>query len=254
VTSRGANSIGLELASSEMFVLNGFAGEGASVAPVNPIQFSGACHGSVSYAHSNGTPSAVGSANVYINLSDGCRVYGTHERATNGPWLRVRGSRDLQVSVKGKKKSGGATMDYAILLDTILDASPCDGLKIADSDFDETSRAIEAALTYDDILITGTRFRNTAAIFSGSPTLTNVRFMSGTAFSTHPFGSRWAYGDVLDYIQGGASLLRGVSTAGTPESFITAAVGSTIVNTAGGAGTSFYVKESGTGSTGWVGK
>jgi len=42
--------------------------------------------------------------------------------------------------------------------------------------------------------------------------------------------------------------------AGTPEGAVTAAVGSTYQRTDGGAGTSFYVKESGAGNTGWVAK
>lgn len=42
--------------------------------------------------------------------------------------------------------------------------------------------------------------------------------------------------------------------AGTPEGVITATVGSICMNTAGGALTSFYVKESGSGNTGWVAK
>ena len=41
---------------------------------------------------------------------------------------------------------------------------------------------------------------------------------------------------------------------GAPEGVIAARPGSTYRNTAGGAGTSFYVKESGLGKTGWVGK
>jgi len=41
---------------------------------------------------------------------------------------------------------------------------------------------------------------------------------------------------------------------GSPEGVVTAAVGSTYRRTDGGAGTSFYVKESGTGNTGWVAK
>jgi hypothetical protein len=45
-----------------------------------------------------------------------------------------------------------------------------------------------------------------------------------------------------------------VSGTGTPEGAITAPVGSLFVRTDGGAGTSFYVKESGTGNTGWVAK
>jgi hypothetical protein len=42
--------------------------------------------------------------------------------------------------------------------------------------------------------------------------------------------------------------------AGSPESAVTAPIGAVYHRTDGGAGTSFYVKESGTGNTGWVGK
>jgi len=41
---------------------------------------------------------------------------------------------------------------------------------------------------------------------------------------------------------------------GTPEAAVTASVGSTFHRTDGGAGTSFYVKETGSGNTGWVAK
>lgn len=41
---------------------------------------------------------------------------------------------------------------------------------------------------------------------------------------------------------------------GSPESVVTAVVGSTYRRTDGGAGTTLYVKESGTGNTGWVAK
>lgn len=44
-----------------------------------------------------------------------------------------------------------------------------------------------------------------------------------------------------------------VSSA-TPEGAVTAPVGSLHINTSGGAGTTFYVKQTGTGNTGWVGK
>jgi hypothetical protein len=42
--------------------------------------------------------------------------------------------------------------------------------------------------------------------------------------------------------------------SGSPEGVVTAVIGSTFQRTDGGAGTSFYVKESGAGNTGWVGK
>lgn len=41
---------------------------------------------------------------------------------------------------------------------------------------------------------------------------------------------------------------------GSPETVITAPVGTTYHRLDGGAGTTLYVKESGTGNTGWVGK
>ena len=41
---------------------------------------------------------------------------------------------------------------------------------------------------------------------------------------------------------------------GTPEGIVTAGVGSIFLRTDGGAGTTLYVKQSGTGNTGWVGK
>lgn len=44
------------------------------------------------------------------------------------------------------------------------------------------------------------------------------------------------------------------SGAGTPEGAVTADPGSVYLRNNGGAGTSFYVKESGTGNTGWVAK
>lgn len=45
-----------------------------------------------------------------------------------------------------------------------------------------------------------------------------------------------------------------IAGSGAPESSVTAPVGSIYIRTNGGAGTSFYVKESGTGNTGWTAK
>lgn len=48
--------------------------------------------------------------------------------------------------------------------------------------------------------------------------------------------------------------IKEVIGAGSPEGVVTAPIGSTYRRTDGGAGTSTYQKESGTGNTGWVGK
>jgi hypothetical protein len=55
----------------------------------------------------------------------------------------------------------------------------------------------------------------------------------------------------------GISLPGGItwtSGSGSPEGVVTAPVGSLFSRSDGGAGTSLYVKQSGTGNTGWVGK
>jgi hypothetical protein len=60
---------------------------------------------------------------------------------------------------------------------------------------------------------------------------------------------------------GSNSLYYGIGTArgiyagaGSPEGVVTASSGSLYLNTSGGAGTTLYVKQSGTGNTGWVAK
>lgn len=74
------------------------------------------------------------------------------------------------------------------------------------------------------------------------------KFISSIAYQTSADSTYRQ--DVLDRLNN----VRNVMGAGTPEGFVTAGVGSTFQRTDGGASTSFYVKESGTGSTGWVAK
>ena len=65
--------------------------------------------------------------------------------------------------------------------------------------------------------------------------------------------SRWK--DVyLDSISIGSGSVRILSGTGTPEGAITAVVGSLFLRTDGGVSTTLYVKQSGTGNTGWVAK
>jgi len=71
----------------------------------------------------------------------------------------------------------------------------------------------------------------TGALSATGSVITNNSFVLGSGFS-----AIWAFG------------------AGTPNGVVSAPIGSIYSNTTGGAGTSFYVKESGTGNTGWVAK
>lgn len=59
---------------------------------------------------------------------------------------------------------------------------------------------------------------------------------------------------LFDCIAGDANQRKVFSGVGTPEGSVVAAVGSLYMRTDGGASTSFYVKESGSGATGWVAK
>lgn len=56
----------------------------------------------------------------------------------------------------------------------------------------------------------------------------------------------------LDFLNN--RVLEWSSAFATPEGNVTAGIGSVYLNTNGGAGTTIYIKESGTGNTGWVGK
>lgn len=71
--------------------------------------------------------------------------------------------------------------------------------------------------------------------------------------STAILGLQADSGDVTSRIAWATSVVDLAGT-GTPEGAVTAKIGSTFRRLDGGASTSFYVKESGTGNVGWVGK
>lgn len=54
------------------------------------------------------------------------------------------------------------------------------------------------------------------------------------------------------YLLNGATKIQ--TGTGSPESVVTAPVGSLYLRTDGGAGTTLYVKQSGSGNTGWTAK
>jgi hypothetical protein len=58
----------------------------------------------------------------------------------------------------------------------------------------------------------------------------------------------------IEQLRPGRGAVRWTSGAGTPEGSVTADIGSLYTRTDGGASTTLYVKESGTGNTGWVAK
>lgn len=59
---------------------------------------------------------------------------------------------------------------------------------------------------------------------------------------------------LFDIVAGDGETVRVFSGVGTPESNVSAGVGALYLRIDGGASTTLYVKESGTGDTGWVAK
>lgn len=88
---------------------------------------------------------------------------------------------------------------------------------------------------------------NIAGSFSRvSPIQDNANLL-GTA------GARWQSTYTVD-LRVGTSQRIWTSAPGSPEGVVTASVGGLYTRTDGGAGTTLYIKESGTGNTGWVAK
>jgi len=106
---------------------------------------------------------------------------------------------------------------------------------------------------------TAIRFRCSTAIDDRTVRLTissdgNLR---PGASNTQNFGTsslRWADTYSVQFRPGSSGSVIWTSGANSPEGVVTAVVGSLYTRTNGGAGSTFYVKESGTGNTGWVAK
>lgn len=85
--------------------------------------------------------------------------------------------------------------------------------------------------------------------------LENLRNQLNTLFA-NIFGVANAFTAVQTFPAGGIVLgtVKVLAGAGTPEAAVTAPVGSLYLRSNGGAATCLYIKESGTGNTGWVAK
>ena len=103
--------------------------------------------------------------------------------------------------------------------------------------------SFDSAVTYSDINIANSRL----TAYTGA---TSVGLNAGTTIGTNVW--------LIDCQNTSNGLPIGVRRkmfgSGTPEATVTAGIGSTFNRTDGGAGTSIYIKESGTGNTGWVAK
>jgi len=110
----------------------------------------------------------------------------------------------------------------------------------------------------------GANFTNVASgsggVYAVVAATTIAQFYSGgfrpqtdNTLSLGTSSQRWSNSYSTNF-RPGAGTATWTSGAGTPEGAVTATVGSLYTRTDGGATTTLYVKESGTGNTGWVGK
>ena len=99
------------------------------------------------------------------------------------------------------------------------------------------------------------QFGGTTASFPAikrSGTEIHARFADDSAFA--PFMASAFYSNNGDYFLDSTGTAKLRRAAGTPEGNVTAPVGSLYLRSDGGASTTLYIKESGTGNTGWVAK
>ena len=143
------------------------------------------------------------------------------------------------------------------------------------------SRAIYFDNGYGDVQICNNRFQGwerPVGLYSASAySYVNVMFNVNDCTKDMPIQSAWlnlegsaTYGDGIrqmwnnggygggysetNYADRKSGLLFVWSLNGTPEGSLAAPVGSVYLNTAGGAGTVLYIKQTGTGNTGWGAK
>jgi hypothetical protein len=89
----------------------------------------------------------------------------------------------------------------------------------------------------------GIRAESTGSVVTGN------FITAGTPISEATPGTNTTAGNVGPLLP-----LNIIGYSGTPEAAVTARIGSILTTSGGGAGTTLYVKESGTGNTGWAAK
>jgi parallel beta-helix repeat protein len=240
-----AKFYGLELGASEHCVLSG-----------NTIEGDGFTQRGIAISATSG-------GNIIHNTVQGNTVKGCTTfafSAANTPsYLTITGNTFLHsaanyclvinggsyVTITGNTFNGAGSCTKAIVLET-TDRATINGNTI--HDFTQNSLFVWAnsAVTLDHISFCGNVCLNVgsdvATSLSGGATLAKLKVMGQVGSS----GDR----ERLDFVN---DVSIRVNTA-APEGVWSAGVGSIFMRRNGGAGTTLYVKESGTGNTGWVAK
>lgn len=172
------------------------------------------------------------------------RVFqGTEVRADDGSVVDTSFAARAGNSVIGRAtNTGGIPGDIGISAGQFLGnrANVIGGYAILDTDLPPTI-ARDSEVTAGDAAVTAAFVAADAAHVAASDPHTQYRQESASV----PWGELSGVPAVLANIYTGT---------GTPEGAVTAGVGSLYLRQDGGALTTLYVKETGTGNTGWVGK
>jgi len=195
---------------------------------------------------------------------EGCLDYAVTQSNTGGS------TNNTNLTLRPGYWKGGSSGAGVIRIDGVIDSSVTggilDGAGVAGG-------AIEYINTANKSSVTGVTYKNAGASFvrlrQSSGTLTNI-CVSGCSVPVLPAADRYLRNqisgsasigtgmkyigntsgfDILDYA---SNVIQAVGS-GSPEGSVIAGIGSTFRRTNGGAGTSMYIKESGTGNTGWAG-
>ena len=198
----------------------------------------------------NGKGGGVTDAAAFRTALNLAAATGIH--TTNGPMLAVNsGASTLSwAGVMAQMSVEASSARHALLARS--PAGAANGIAVVGW----SSSGAAAAKFYQDTDYTSATLY---AIRAATSSLTPVVVISATwGTGSHPAIQVWAPGSSTPVFtvrhDGAVSSLYQRFGTGTPEGFVTAPVGAIYHRTDGGAGTSFYVKQSGTGTTGWVAK
>lgn len=159
-----------------------------------------------------------GSFPIVANKANGLNINGNNILGSANTARLIKLLDSTAITANGNTMSGGATSAFFIQNSTLAPT---------------------------DITMTGNVINSSTVALATSGTMgSRIRFHSNTGDAS---GAR---DDILDVL---TNLRRQFGT-GSPESSVTAGIGSEYIRTDGGAATTHYFKESGTGNTGWAAK
>lgn len=239
----GPSLYGIEVVSSDSPSISGNTISGASLT-TRGIEVAGA-----------------GSSSSFVSVSGntvtGCVQYGIHSQGATqivvagntvncvGATSMVQIAAATYAAVTGNQLAdAGLTTHNGVFFDTCLWVTAT-GNVIAGTDQNGVVLFATTAVTIRSFV-----FGNAIDIAAGNSVATQLS--GGAALSTQSMA--WGNSDGAPNLLNHAGNVRILNGTGTPESAQGAGIGSLYVRTDGGAVTTLYVKESGTGTTGWVAK